>query len=297
MPIENSKTQEIKRLNTPLTFKNSKAYDSNGEVVNCIELLSTIRYANEPKKGILTDDEILQYAPDSSAASYVKLKRGKGSLSDVLIVHEPIPWVLGFYYTILLCIAIPISYDGNRMFMFALLILAIVPLIYMYYITNLKNYAKNEIKPQNETVTVPLTKPDISETDLGVESLKTYENDINNLKVLYDVKEKVVRDLIKKRFAPPQITYDKFISIIDSSHKLFYQQLDASQNIINLAAEDTPRIRGELENKIGNMKTIIGQIEDLTNELVINMSSDEESDEVKNLIDNMENLIDSVKEY
>lgn len=297
MPIENSKTQEIKRLNTPLTFKNSKAYDSNGEVVNCIELLSTIRYANEPKKGILTDDEILQYAPDSSAASYVKLKRGKGSLSDVLIVHEPIPWVLGFYYTILLCIAIPISYDGNRMFMFSLLILAIVPLIYMYYITNLKNYAKNEIKPQKETVTVPLTKPDISETDLGVESLKTYENDINNLKVLYDVKEKVVRDLIKKRFAPPQITYDKFISIIDSSHKLFYQQLDASQNIINLAAEDTPRIRGELENKIGNMKTIIGQIEDLTNELVINMSSDEESDEVKNLIDNMENLIDSVKEY
>jgi hypothetical protein len=46
------------------------------------------------------------------------------------------------------------------------------------------------------------------------------------------------------------------------------------------------------------MKAIINQIEDLTNELVINISSDEEStDEVKNLIDEMENLIDSVKEY
>ena len=46
------------------------------------------------------------------------------------------------------------------------------------------------------------------------------------------------------------------------------------------------------------MKAIINQIEDLTNELVINISSDEEStEEVKNLIDEMENLIDSVKEY
>jgi C4-type Zn-finger protein len=86
--------------------------------------------------------------------------------------------------------------------------------------------------------------------------------------------------------------------MIDSSHKLFYSQRDAALNIINLAAEDTPRIQGEVEGKISNMKAIINQIEDLTNELVINISSDEEStDEVKNLIDEMENLIDSVKEY
>ena len=46
------------------------------------------------------------------------------------------------------------------------------------------------------------------------------------------------------------------------------------------------------------MKTIINQIEDLTNELVINLNSnDEKTEEVKNLLDEMENLISSVKEY
>jgi len=65
-----------------------------------------------------------------------------------------------------------------------------------------------------------------------------------------------------------------------------------------LAAEDTQRVREEINNKIEAMKTIINQIEDLTNELVINISSDDEaSEEVKNLLEDMENLTDSVKEY
>ena len=116
--------------------------------------------------------------------------------------------------------------------------------------------------------------------------------------MLFDVKEEVVKDLIKKCFTPPQLTYDRFMSVIESSHKLFYAQSDSALNIINLAAEDTPRIEGELESKINNMKTIINQIEDLTNELVINLNSnDEKTEEVKNLLDEMENLISSVKEY
>ena len=86
--------------------------------------------------------------------------------------------------------------------------------------------------------------------------------------------------------------------MVDKSHELFYSQVDSSMNIIKLAVEDTPRIREELENKIKNMKTIIDQIEDLTNELVINISSETQSEEdVKILLDDMENLIGSVKEY
>ena len=46
------------------------------------------------------------------------------------------------------------------------------------------------------------------------------------------------------------------------------------------------------------MKRIINQIEDLTNELVINISSDSHSkDEVDVLLEDMENLVDSVKDY
>ena len=88
------------------------------------------------------------------------------------------------------------------------------------------------------------------------------------------------------------------MNVIDNSHKMFYNQQDSALNIINLAAEDTPRIEGELESKISNMKAIIDQIEDLTNELVINLSSDEKTtDEVKNLLEQMEKLTSSVKEY
>lgn len=116
--------------------------------------------------------------------------------------------------------------------------------------------------------------------------------------MLFGVKEKVVRELIEKRFQPPQITYDRFISGVDSYDKLFNAQADAASNIIKLAAEDTPRVREEIQNKIDAMKRIIDQIEDLTNELVINISSTGEStEEVKNLLDDMENLIDSVKDY
>ena len=91
---------------------------------------------------------------------------------------------------------------------------------------------------------------------------------------------------------------DRFMSSVDSCHKIFYTQVESASNIINLAAEDTPRIRDEIEGKIDAMKKIINQIEDLTNELVINIGSDGESaQEVKNLLDDMEKLIDSVEDY
>ena len=86
--------------------------------------------------------------------------------------------------------------------------------------------------------------------------------------------------------------------MVDSCNKLFYSQADTASNIIDLAVEDTPRIRQEIENKIDSMKKIINQIEDLTNELVININSDSESQgEVQVLLDDMEDLISSVKDY
>ncbi|WP_298521371.1 hypothetical protein [uncultured Methanobrevibacter sp.] len=301
MPGENTKAQEIKRLTTPLTFKNSKAYDSEGRAIKCVETLSDVRYIIEPKEGILTDDEIMQYAPDSKAASRIRLKRGFGKMEDVLLVHESLPWIFGLYYVILICVAIPMLFAKNTFILLVLLVLFILPLLYSYYIYNLKSYEVKSRPKLKKKDTPKVSKPEEipkEEVQTGVSSLKSYESEINNLKVLFDVKENVVRDLIHKRFEPPQITYDRFISMVDKAHKMFYNQVDSSTSIINLAVEDTPRIRNEIENKISNMKTIIDQIEELTNELVINISSDKQSDEdVKILLDDMENLIGSVKDY
>ena len=128
--------------------------------------------------------------------------------------------------------------------------------------------------------------------------LKRYENEINNLKVEYDAKEKVVVNLIEKSFAPPQITYDKFMDTVNNCNKVFNNIVDSALSIVKLATRETPRIDTELENKITNMKAIISQIDDLTNELIINLSSNKKSNaDVENLFDDMKDLIDSVKKY
>ena len=297
-----AKENEIKRLQTPLKFKDLKAYDSNGNQASCVETFSDLKFVVEPDTGILSEDEILKYAPDSVAASKIKLMHGYGSSSDVLNVINSIPWILALYYVTAICIAIPYFHTGNSLGMFFILIMFIIPLIYLYYIFNLKNYTtgtsnKSKAKSQAKKTNSSPIQNTVPKHD-GLESLKKYEQEVTELKTLYDVKEKVVRDLIEKRFEPPQITYDRFMSTIDKCHDLFYSEADAALNITKLAAEDTPRVDEELESKIKTLKSLIDQIEDLTNELVINISADAKSgDDVKGLIEDMENLIDSVKEY
>lgn len=193
----------------------------------------------------------------------------------------------------------PIYYAGNKLVMFVLLIFAVVPLLYAYRTLNVNRYKSNRSQKISgnasqlkKTTQIPATQSS------ALESLKKYEREVENLIAEFDEKETSVRKLIEKRFEPPQITYDRFISTIDSCHKLFYSQADAALNITQLAVEDTPRIEDELENKISILKSIIDQIEDLTNELVININSEEKSTaDVKSVIDDMENLIDSVKDY
>lgn len=301
MSIQNPKQHEIKRLTTPLTIKDSKVYDDGGKLLNCVETLSDVRFINEPKEGILSEDEILQYAPESKAASQIRLKRGFGNNSDVLLINNSVPWILGLYYVVIICSLVPILAGGSKLLLFIAMLFIIIPLIYLYHIFNLKRYTKINSgkkvkKPSQKDVKSAAETPVIE--DSGLDSLKEYEKEINNLKVIFDVKEGVVRDLIKKRFEPPQITYDKFISVVNNAEKLFNSQAESALNIINLAVEDNSRVREEIENKIDAMKTIISQIEELTNELVINISSEDQSgDDVNNLLDDMENLIGSVKEY
>ena len=304
MVNENIKAQEIRRLTTPLTFKNSKAYDCEGNVINCVETVSETKYIIEPRPGILSDDEILQYAPQSKAASEIRLNMGSGNFHDILLVHNSLPWLLGLYYVVLICIAIPVNHWGNRFNMFVVLLMVVLPLLYLYRVFNVKSYiGKNnpeEVKtPKKQQDSVkPAEKAETAYEEKPVEALQKYSVEAQKLKAVYDAKEDVVKDLIEKRFEPPQITYDRFMSSIASCHKLFYKQYDTVENITKLAADDSPRVRGELESKMEAMKKIIDQIEDLTNELVINISSDNQSkQDVKVLIEDMDNLIESVKEY
>lgn len=319
MVDKNIKLKEIKRLNSPLTFKNYKAYDNDGNSLKCVENSSKVIFLNEPKVGILDDNEILKNAPNSKKAARIRLSKGDGSFSDKLLVNNSLPWVLGFYYVVLISLMIPIFIKRNIFGISIFIILVIIPLFYLYYIFSLKKYSdvdkevkdgefktKNSSKYSNKksdnnsskksSLNNVKVKTEDSFEDSNNNSFKSYENNVIELKELFDIKEENVRKLVEKRFEPPQITYDKFIVNIDNAHNVFYNQFDEAIDIINLASY-SDKMKVELENKIKSLDLIIKQIENLTNELLINNESKEDVEDIKNLVDDLEDLINSVKDY
>ena len=123
-----------------------------------------------------------------------------------------------------------------------------------------------------------------------------YKNQLDELKTKFTQKDNSVRNLIEKRFEPPQLTYTRFISGVDKSKELFNKNYDAAMNMIRIADEYSPRIAGEVESKIDILKSINEKLDSLSNELVINEDLSSKED-VDNLIDEMDELINSVKDY
>lgn len=315
MSNEDLKSQEIRRLTTPLTIKNNKVYDDKGKLLKCVETVSDVRFIIEPDDSLLSDKEILQYAPESKTAAKIRLKMGIGDYTDVLLVNESIPWAVAFYYVVIISLSALVGFYGDLFIKIITLLLYIVPLLVLYYLFNLNRYigkTNSSKKKQTENTSSNKNPNSNINNEVGVEnidmeksieengplkSLQSFKKEANNLKVLFDVKEGSVKDLIEKKFEPPQITYDKFISLVDNSHSVFYKQYDAVIEITQFASEDNEDVRNELNLKIQYMKDIINYIEDLTNELVLNINDDDSDEEVKDLLEEMENLVDSVKEY
>ncbi len=315
MSNEDLKSQEIRRLTTPLTIKNNKVYDDKGKLLKCVETLSDVRFIVEPDDNLLSDNEILQYAPESKTAARIRLKMGIGDNSDVLLINESVPWVVTFYYVVLISLSASVGFYANLIIKVILLILYIIPLLALYRLFNLNRYigkTNSSQKKQSENTSSNKdsnsninNEDDVENIDIEktidesrpLKSLQSFKKEANNLKVLFDVKEGSVKDLIEKKFEPPQITYDKFISLVDNSHTVFYKQYDAVIEITQFASEDNENVRNELNLKIQYMKDIINYIEDLTNELVLNINDNDSNEEVKELLEDMENLVDSVKEY
>ncbi|WP_295722150.1 hypothetical protein [uncultured Methanobrevibacter sp.] len=312
MSNEDLKSQEIRRLTTPLTIRNNKVYDDKGKLLKCVETVSDVRFIIEPDNSLLTDNEILQYAPESKSAAKIRLKRGKGDYADVLLIYESVPWAVTFYYVVILSLSVLVGFYGDLFIKVILLILFIFPLLILYHIFNLNRYIGKSGSTQNKSSGNTSSKtsninedPDLGNINMGksdvedgpLNSLQSFRKEAYNLKVLFDVKENSVKDLIEKKFDPPQITYDKFITLVDNSHFVFYKQYDAIIDITQFASEDNEDVRKELNLKLQNMKDIINYIEELTNELVLNINDDNSNEEVKELLEEMENLVDSVKEY
>ena len=125
-----------------------------------------------------------------------------------------------------------------------------------------------------------------------------YERQILKLKKEFSYKKTKAIELIEKRFAPPQITYDKFISTVENVDKVFVSESETALDMLRYSNEYSEDMDEQIKVRIKTLKLFSKQIDNLTNELLMNMSKDSNSDEtIKNLIDQMDQLIDSVKEY
>lgn len=162
------------------------------------------------------------------------------------------------------------------------------------YLENHKTKKITTEKPKEveKQETIAIERPH----DIKDQRLLKYKSEIEALQVEYKAKDEVARQLIEKRFEPPQMTYTRFISSVDNAAKLFKKESKSALYIINLSSEFSPRIEGELESKISIMKTIISKLDDLTNELVLSLD-DSKEDDVHGLVQEMDDLIESVDDY
>ena len=118
------------------------------------------------------------------------------------------------------------------------------------------------------------------------------------MKRQFDNKEEHVTKLINERFQASTITHDRFMTIVGSSHKQFYQQADSAKNMIELTKNPSLKVEKEIVKNIGVLESINKKMDDLIAELIISINEDKQADEhLQFLADDMEGLIDSVKHY
>jgi hypothetical protein len=130
---------------------------------------------------------------------------------------------------------------------------------------------------------------------IELEKFQEYKDSIDNLKIRYQNKEDITKKIIKERFQPSQVTYDKFMNEINSWNTIFIKQSNLALNIIDMAPEYTQKVEDGLSQIVNRLKSIVEKMEELTVELTLSRKTDTE--EVKELLSEMQKVIDSVKEY
>ena len=105
--------------------------------------------------------------------------------------------------------------------------------------------------------------------------------------------------MLEKKFPAGQLSYYRFKEEVDSCRVSFFKEADAAENMIELSDEYSQKIADELKNKLKILQEIVGKMNDLQSELIISISNgdDGSDDEISNLINEMNDLIDSVKNY
>ncbi len=290
-----SKDQEILRLTSPVKIVDSKAFDVEDNPLTCIETLSELKYIIEPKKGILNEDEIVKYAPDSIAAAKIRIKNDAATMDDYHLAYATVPWKLASYYVILLMIMVPLISILSNWIILLFMVLLLVPLYNVKRLLDIKTRIKlNKTDGINQEYYSNKTNHSKADKSPFIK----YEKEIIELKEEFTNKRIKVEILIEKRFAPPQLTYDKFMSTVESAERAFMGEYDTAIDLVRYSDEYSQDMEEQIRARIKTLKILIKQLDNLTTELLDNLSKDDNSDdEIKRIIEEMDRLIDSVSQY
>lgn len=125
-----------------------------------------------------------------------------------------------------------------------------------------------------------------------------YEEKIEKLCKEYNSKQLKASELVNKLFDPTQMSYQRFTAAIEKSNGLFDNQVAVARKMIEMDNGENQIVRKELENKILTLNSFINKMDELITEMVIHLSSNEkDNDDINNLFSDMNDLIDSVKDY
>ena len=125
-----------------------------------------------------------------------------------------------------------------------------------------------------------------------------YDAKIKELEIEYDVKQSKAKELVEKLFDPDHLAYKRFTSSITKSNNLFDIQVGIAKKMTEIDTHDNPFVVKEIDEKIATLETFVDKMEDLINELIIHLSSNKKDNEdINNLFNDMDDLINSVKDY
>ena len=156
-------------------------------------------------------------------------------------------------------------------------------------VNKVNNAKRNSSLNYTGPTTVRTTTPDYT----------YYKKQVKDLKETYETKESKVIELLEKKFPNGQMSYGRFRAEVDNCRVTFYREAEAAESMIELSDEYSDKIATALKEKIKTLKSIIAKMNDLQSELIISISNGEEDStkEIDNLIKEMNELIDSVKDY
>lgn len=165
-----------------------------------------------------------------------------------------------------------------------------------------KKLDEADVKPNNtfNTTTRNTTSTTTTTTsNTTSQNYSYYKKQVEDLKKTYETKEEKVLELLERKFPNGQMSYGRFRGEVDVCRVNFFKEAEAAENMINLSDEYSEKITNALKEKIKTLQSIVSKMNDLQSELIISISNgDDGSDqEIDNLIKEMNDLIDSVKDY